>query len=243
LSKTKNDASQKQFIAEKRLKMEEINKFKVYKARVGRKTLYYTKSAYHGFRGFSESIVKIKGEEYREVFPERSKFIAAIAKGLSQTGIKEGSVVLYLGASHGYTPSFMSDIVGKSGFIFALDFAPRVVRDLVFVCEERTNMTPLLEDASHPENYRDLVFDVDVVFQDVAQRNQLQIFLDNCDMFLKQGGFGLLALKARSVDVTRKPKDIFREVRAELEKKMTVVDYRELAPFEKDHAFFIVKKR
>jgi fibrillarin-like pre-rRNA processing protein len=223
--------------------MEEINKFGVYKKRVGKKEFYFTKSIYPGFRGFDERAEKDNGEEYREVKPERSKFVAAIAKGLSQTGIRKGSVVLYLGASHGYTPSFMSDIVGKEGFLFCLDFAPRVVKDLVFVCERRGNMAPMLEDASHPENYADKVPKVDVVFQDIAQREQLRIFLDNCDAFLKPGGFGLLTLKARSVDVGRKPKDIFRDVRAQLEERMSVVDYRELDPFEKDHAFFVVKKK
>lgn len=222
--------------------MEEINKFKIFKDGKGRRTRYFTKDIY-GFRGFDETILNVKGEKFREVNPERSKFVAAVAKGLSQTGIKEGTVVLYLGASHGYTPSFVSDIVGKSGFVFCLDFAPRVVRDLIFVCEARDNMAPILDSANHPENYSAVVTDVDVVFQDIAQRDQIGIFMKNCDAFLKEGCFGLLALKARSVDVTRKPKDIFKETRAELEKKYSVVDYRELDPFEKDHAFFVIKKK
>jgi fibrillarin-like pre-rRNA processing protein len=223
--------------------MEEINKFGVYRKRLGKKTLYYTKSLYPGFRGFDERTDKEEGAEYREVRPDRSKFIAAIAKGLSQTGIKKGSIVLYLGASHGYTPSFMSDIIGEEGFMFCLDFAPRVVKDLVFVCERRKNMAPMLENASHPENYQNIVPKVDVVFQDIAQRDQLQIFIDNCNMYLKPGGFGLLALKARSVDVSKNPKQVFREVKMQLEKQIAVVDYRELDPFEKDHAFFVVKKK
>lgn len=223
--------------------MEEMNKVGIFRERKGKKILYFTKSVYPGFRGFDERIEKINGEEFREVKPERSKFIAAIAKGLSQTGIRHGSIVLYLGASHGYTPSFMSDIVGKEGFLFCLDFAPRVVKDLVFVCEKRGNMAPMLEDAAHPENYAIAVPKVDAVFQDIAQREQVKIFLKNCNMFLKPGGFGLLALKARSVDVSKNPNQLFKEVRAELEKNILVVDYRELDPFEKDHAFFVVKKK
>jgi fibrillarin-like pre-rRNA processing protein len=223
--------------------MEEISKVGIYRERYGKKTLYFTKSVYPGFRGFDERIEKIKGEEFREVKPERSKFVAAIAKGLSQTGIRNGSTVLYLGASHGYTPSFMSDIIGKEGSMFCLDFAPRVVKDLVFVCEKRTNMAPMLEDALHPENYADVVPQVDAIFQDIAQRDQVKIFMKNVDMFLKPGGFGLLALKARSMDVSKNPKVLFKEVRAELEKHILVVDYRELDPYEKDHAFFVVKKK
>jgi fibrillarin-like rRNA methylase len=74
-------------------------------------------------------------------------------------------------------------------------------------------------------------------------KNQVDIFLKNCDKFLREHGFGILALKARSVDVTRKPKDVFKEVRAELEKIYPVVDYKELQPFEQDHALFVIKKK
>ncbi len=224
------------------VKMEEINKLRIFREKRGRKTSLFTKSVFPG-KLFGERIVRVKGSDFRELSAERSKLGAAILKGLSQTGLKQGSVVLYLGASHGYTASFISDVVGLDGFVFCLDFSPRVVRDLVFVCESRSNMLPLLENASMPESYKDRVPLVDVVYQDVAQRDQVGIFLDNCDVFLKSGGFGLLALKPRSIDVTRKPKDIYKEVRALLEEKLVVVDYKELDPFEVDHAFFVVKKK
>lgn len=223
--------------------MEEINKTNIFVKRMGKKKGYYTKSLYPKYRGFAERIDRVKGEEYREVMPERSKLIAAVAKGLSQTGLKAGHSVLYLGASHGYTPSFVSDIVGSEGVVYCLDFAPRVIRDLVFVCEDRKNMLPLFEDAARPERYEDVVPQVDIVYQDIAQRNQLEIFLANCNMYLKQGGFGLLALKARSIDVSRKPGELFSEIERELAKKLTIVDKRKLDPFEKDHAFFVVKKK
>lgn len=192
---------------------------------------------------FEERIIVQDRVHYREWDPKRSKLAAGLLKGISQIGFKEGDLVLYLGASHGYTPSFVSDIVGKKGFVFAIDFAPEVVRDLVILTEERENMAPILGDCNHPEDYKDLVLESDVVYQDIAQKNQVQIFLKNCNAYLKKGGFGLLALKARSVDVTKRPKEIFKQVRAELEKHITIVDYRTLDPFEKDHALFIVKKK
>ena len=68
------------------------------------------------------------------------------------------------------------------------------------------------------------------------------VFLKNVNMFLKDGGYGLLAVKARSVDVTKNPKQIFREFRAQLEKNLAIIDYRELEPFQKDHCMFICKK-
>lgn len=208
----------------------------------GKYTSYYTKTDYPK-NLFEERVKKERDGIYREVDPSRSKLFAGIARGISQIGIKEGSKVLYLGASHGYTPSFVSDMVGKDGFIFALDFAPRVVKDLVFVCDYRENMCALLEDANKPDDFEKKVAEVDVVYMDIAQKNQVEIFLKNCDRFLINGGFGILALKARSVDVTKKPNDIFKQVRAELEKHIIVVDYRTLDPYEKDHALFVVKKK
>jgi fibrillarin-like pre-rRNA processing protein len=224
--------------------MEQIKKFNVYDDNRERKTLY-TKNLTPGKAFFEEELIRQGGVEFRSWEITRSKLGSAIKKGISQIGLKEGDVVLYLGASHGFTPSYVSDIVGENGFVFCLDFAPRVVRDLVFVCEERKNMAPLLLDANHPELYKELIAkDIDVVYQDIAQRNQVEIFLKNCNAYLKRGGFGLLAVKARSIDVTRRPKDIFFQVRKELENSsMTVVDYRELDPFERDHCFFVCKKK
>lgn len=211
---------------------------------------FWTKNATPGTTFFDmEHERKIGSTKYREVSAERSKFVAAVAKGLQQTGLQEGSVVLYLGASHGYTPSFFSDIIGgpqgKKGMLFCLDFAPRVVRDLYFVCEQRPNMAPIMGDANDPDAYAALIPEVDVVYQDIAQRDQVGIFLKNCNQFLKKDGYGLLALKARSIDVSAKPKDIFKKIRIELENNpaYVIIDYRELDPYEKDHAFFVVRKK
>jgi len=206
----------------------------------------FTKNLIPGQNFFDENIIfkNIEGNkiELRNWDPKRSKLGAAIANKISQLGIDEGSKVLYLGASHGFTPSFVSDMVGEKGFVFCLDFAPRVVRDLYLLCQKRPNMAPIIADANKPEDYEDLIPEVDVIFMDIAQREQVKIFLKNFK-FLKKGGFGLLALKARSIDVTKKPKYIFAESRKELEKHVTIVDYRELEPYEKDHCFFVCKKK
>lgn len=223
--------------------MKQIMKFHVYED-VKNKKFIYAHNLVPGKSLFEEELEKHGAYEYRAWDIYRSKLAAGIKKGLSQIGLKEGDIVLYLGASHGYTPSFVSDIVGTHGFVFCVDNAPRVMRDLIFICEERENMAPIMADAAHPEKYKDMVTkEVDLVFQDIAQRNQVDIFLRNCDSYLKKGGFGLLAIKARSIDVSKNPKEIFKKVRAQLEKKITIVDYRELEPYEKDHAMFVCKKK
>jgi len=200
----------------------------------------YTKALVPG-SVYGESMYRHEGSLYREWVPNRSKVAAAIMKGAPNIFIRKGHIVLYLGAASGTTASHISDMVGKDGFIFALDFAPRVVRDLVFLCEKRKNMAPMLFDAHHPETYQDSTAKADIIIQDIAQRDQVDIFLKNIRMFLKKGGYGLLSVKSRSIDVTKKPKDIFRQVHAQLDSSLKVVDSRDLGPFEKDHMMFFCK--
>ncbi|MBS3169082.1 fibrillarin-like rRNA/tRNA 2'-O-methyltransferase [Candidatus Woesearchaeota archaeon] len=201
-----------------------------------------TKSILQGKTHFRERTIRAQKEEYREIDPTRSKLAAAVVKGATNIGIRQGDVVLYLGASHGYTISFVSDMVGKEGLIFGIDPAPRVMRDLVFLAEERKNIIPILADANHPEEYEKRICGADIVYQDIAQRNQAEIFVENCRLFLKKGGYGLLAVKARSIDPKKKSKQIFEEVRKKVEAELTVIDYRILEPLEKDHCMIIVKK-
>jgi len=203
--------------------------------------MLYTKSITPGVKFFEEETIRENGEEYRNFNPTRSKLAAGAVKGIKETGIQSGSGVLYLGAAHGYTVSFVSDIIGSSGFIFAVDFAPRVVRDLVFVAEKRKNIAPILADANRPESYFHRIAAVDVLYQDIAQKNQTEIFLKNAGLFLKKGGYGIIAVKARSIDVTKEPKKIFHEVKNELEKEMAIIDYRILEPFQRAHAIFVLR--
>lgn len=214
--------------------------FEIYQEIRGKRI--FTKSILPGRKHFEERVIREKDGEYREFDPTRSKLAATIMKGCTNAGIRKNDIVLYLGASHGYTISFISDIVGKEGLIFGIDPAPRVVRDLVFLAEKRKNIVPLLVNANHVEEYTDRVSSVDVVYQDVAQKNQAEIFIKNCKTFLKKGGYGLLAIKARSINVKRNPKDIFIEIRNLLDKEFTVIDYKILDPFETDHAMIIIKK-
>lgn len=218
-------------------------KFKgIYELKIGKRSILLTKNLVLGRKVYEEKLLREKGTEFREWDPKRSKLAAAILKDVSEVGIKNDDVILYLGAASGTTASHISDIIGKDGFIFAVDFAPRVVRDLVFVCEDRKNIAPILADANRPEKYLDRVSLVDVIYMDIAQKNQAEIFLKNCELFLKRKGFALLAVKARSVDVTKKPKQVFNLVKRQIEEKLKIIDYKELRPFQKDHCMFVCKK-
>ena len=215
--------------------------FEVYEEK-GRNKLF-TINLTPGKKVYEETLVAQNSIEYREWDPYSSKLAALIVNKCQNIFIRKDDTVLYLGSSTGTTVSHVSDIVGKDGFVFAVDLAPRVMRDLVFNLEARKNVAPILESANHIEKLKERVSIVDVVYQDLAQKNQVDIFLKNIDNFLKKDGYALLAVKARSIDVTRKPKQIFNEVKEQLEKEVIIVDYRTLEPYQKDHAMFIVKKK
>src|SRR3989338_3174419 len=96
--------------------------FEIYEEEYGRQRFLYTVNLVPGKKVYEEKLVQREGKEYREWNPRRSKLAAAILKGIGQIGVRPGLVVLYLGASSGTTPSHVSDILGKDGFMFALDF-------------------------------------------------------------------------------------------------------------------------
>jgi len=208
----------------------------------GRRRLY-TQNLVIGRTVYGEGLVKQDDAEYREWDASKSKLASTILKGSPNVGIRKGNVVLYLGSASGTTVSHVSDMVGSDGFVFAVDIAPRVMRDLIFLCYERKNIAPILADSNKVDILKERVSAVDALYQDVAQKNQVEIFLKNVNLFLKEDGYGLLAVKARSIDVTKQPKQIFKLVKEELEKQMEIIDFRDLHPFQKDHCMFICKKK
>lgn len=222
--------------------MQKSKIFEVYEAQEGRRKQLYTINLVPGSSVYGEKITAQDGIEYRAWDASKSKMASSILKGAPNIGIRKGDVVLYLGSASGTTVSHVSDIVGHEGLIFAVDIAPRVVRDMVFLSCKRKNISPVLADANKVNLLKERVSAADVIYQDVAQKNQLEIFLKNISLFLKDDGYALLALKARSIDVTRQPRQIFKEVREKLEKRLSIIDYRELDPFQKDHCMFICRK-
>jgi len=191
---------------------------------------------------FTEEIISFGSKKYREWDVTRSKLAAAISKGAKGIIINNDSKILYLGAAHGYTISFLSRIADTAK-IFAVEFAPRVGRELVIMAEHTNNVLPIVANANQPNSYYHLLNSVDIVYQDIAQRNQVEIFVKNCSLFLKKDGLALIAIKARSVDVTEKPSKIYAEAKKQLEEHFKIIDYRNLEPMQKDHAFFVCMKR
>lgn len=193
-----------------------------------------------GIKVYNEKLISYEGKEFRSWNPYRSKLAAAILNGLN-IEIKPTYKVLYLGAATGTTVSHISDIV-KDGSIYSVEFSPTAITHLIRLSEKRKNVIPILADANHPDRYSYIVPSVDMVYQDISQRNQTEIFIENIARFLKENGTGIFMVKARSIDVSLKPEKIYDSVCLKLkENKLKIIDKIDLRPYEKDHAAIIVK--
>ena len=204
-----------------------------------------TKNLCPGRNVYGERLIKYQGTEYRVWDAFRSKLAAAILKGLSMVPIKPGDSVLYLGAASGTTASHVSDIVGEKGHVYCVEFASRSIRDLVDnVCPYRSNMSPILEDARFPEKYSLFVRGkVDDIYCDIAQPEQAIVLVRNADLYLKNRGWAMLAVKSQSIDVTKEPSIVYRnEVRVFQSSGFHVEQVVYLEPYEKAHAMILAQR-
>jgi len=176
--------------------------------------------------------------EWRRWDPHRSKVGAMLELGV-ETGLTGGETVLYLGAASGTTVSHVADFAGPT---YAVEFAPRPTRDLLTVAESRPNLFPLLKDAREPETYAHVVEPVDVLVQDVATRGQARVAARNAQ-FLRPDGRLVMAVKARSEDVTADPEEVFEQVTAALAEAYDVRTTQRLEPYHEDHLAVVADPR
>ncbi|MFB6187552.1 MAG: fibrillarin-like rRNA/tRNA 2'-O-methyltransferase [Halobacteriaceae archaeon] len=168
---------------------------------------------------------------YRKWVPHRSKLGAMLALEMNPS-LSKGDTVLYLGAANGTTVSHIADFAGP---VYAIEFAPRPMRELIDVSETRENIIPLLKDARDPESYMHIVEnEIDVIVQDVATTNQVDVARKN-QVFLANDGTLILSLKARSEDITKDPEVIFESALDSLSEDFTVETTQSLEPYHDDH--------
>jgi len=175
---------------------------------------------------------------YRVWDPYRSK-LAALWYLDHSTELKPDEIVLYLGAANGTTVSHVADYTSA---VYAVEFAPRPMQDLLVVAARRKNIIPIYADATRPKEYAPLLEPVNLLYQDVAQPNQAAIVIKNLP-FLKTGGRVILMLKTRSVDIRKSPEEVFKESCTELEAANLKIEKTAwLNPYHIDHAAIICRK-
>ncbi|MFP4143482.1 MAG: fibrillarin-like rRNA/tRNA 2'-O-methyltransferase [Thermoplasmata archaeon] len=201
---------------------------------------YYTLNLVPGEDVYEEELVEQEGFEYRRWDPNRSKLCAFLEKEHSLP-VKPDIDVLYLGAGDGTTVSHLSDIV-TDGKIFAVEIARNPFRNLLSLSKKRKNIYPIMADARDPSNYDDIVSRVDLIYQDISQRDQKEIFLKNL-RFLQKGSFGMIAVKARSINVSESPEVIYEGVEKRLKDEGYEVKTKtDISRWQKDHSIITIKK-
>lgn len=203
---------------------------------------FLTKNLVPGYRSHSEELIVERGKEYRVWDPSHSKPAAALVKGLKHFPLEKGMKVLYLGAANGNTVSFFSDMVGMEGVVYAVEVSERSMHDLNTLAAKRKNIIPILANAKLPSQYS-WVEKVDLVFQDVATSDQSEILIKNATAFLKPRGHAMIAIKSRSIDVTKQPDAVYKRELRKLEKHFTVLEQKTLDPLEKDHLFVVLRAK
>lgn len=200
----------------------------------------YTRNLRPGERVYGEELIVEEGVEYRHWDPWRSKFAAYLLNGAAQLPYDHPQRVLYLGAAHGTTLSHLSDLLPDAQ-LFGVEKSGGSFGTFLALSRRRSNLYPILADAQLPERYQADVGLVDFLYQDVALRNQANVFADNVRACLSTGGHALLMLKVRSVTQRRTVAAVVTETRTTLTRQgLRVIDQRPLTPFARDHVALLV---
>jgi len=201
----------------------------------------FTRNLVPGHRVYGEELRRDGDVEWRQWDPFRSKLAAYLLKGAPRAPWTGAMSVLYLGGSHGTTVSHLSDLLPKAT-LFVVEKSPVSFAPLLRLARQRPNILPILADAQLPERYSADVGPVDLLYQDVAQRAQARIFVENADAVLAPGGVGLLMLKVRSVTQSRPVRAVVEEARKELTAHAyPTTDTADLGPFARDHVALAVR--
>ncbi len=87
-----------------------------------------------------------------------------------------------------------------------------------------------------------LVEKVDDVYCDIAQPEQARVLADNADLFLVDGGWIALAIKAQSIDVTKEPSEVYkREIETLETRNFRIEEVVHLEPYDKAHAMIVAQ--
>jgi fibrillarin-like pre-rRNA processing protein len=204
----------------------------------------YTRNLVPGKQVYGEKLIQRNGMEFREWNPYQSKLAAILMNYPKTHFLQKDKNCLYLGAASGTTVSHFSDIL-DNGIIYAVEFAERSIRQLIQNTSERKNIIPILGDARHPTEYAKSIFtEIDLIYQDVAQPNQAEIAVKNCNYYLKEKGILILAIKSQSIDSVSKSKKVYKKEQKTLEKSgLEILEGINIHRYAENHLVLIGRKK
>jgi fibrillarin-like pre-rRNA processing protein len=185
---------------------------------------------------FGERWAEFDGRTFRSFEPSRSKLASALVKGWTGGVPATGERWLYLGAASGTTASYVADLVGPAGRVYALERSLRPFSRLLGLAERWPNLLPVLGDAREPREYSGLVPPVDGIYADIAQPDQVAILRTNAAWYLRGPGTRvLLALKASSMGREVPPARHLSRTEEELRAEVHLAPSVSLDPFHRAH--------
>ena len=104
--------------------------------------------------------------------PYHSKLSAYLVAGGKNWPFKKNSKILYLGSAEGNTISYLSEIC-KTNSITAVEISPVAMAELLVLAKKKDNIIPCLCDAHFPEKYRIQANNPEIIYQDIAQNDQV----------------------------------------------------------------------
>ncbi len=153
-----------------------------------------------------------------------------------------GEWVLAIGNSLGLGVTPAEGIVRSLGA--SVTISPgQTLHDLIGTSAPRINLIPILADARDPVSYTNMVTEVDIIYQDVAQRGQAEIAIRNAELFLKKGGLLVLIIKSRSIDSVKNTDEVSHNEIRNLGELFKVTGTLNLEPFHSDHAVVLAQKQ
>ena len=168
--------------------------------------------------------------------PYHSKLSAYLMAGGKNWPFKKNSKILYLGSAEGNTISYLSEICLTNN-ITAVEISAVAMAELLVLAKEKENIIPCLNDAHFPEKYRIQANNPEIIYQDIAQNDQVDIFIQNCEYYKPKHAF--LMLKTQSM--AKQYDDIFKKTEKKLNKIFKKVESININKWAKGHSAYYMK--
>tara|TARA_B100000965_G_scaffold338441_1_gene305633 strand:- start:1191 stop:1775 length:585 start_codon:yes stop_codon:yes gene_type:complete len=168
--------------------------------------------------------------------PYHSKLSAYLIAGGKNWPFKKNSKILYLGSAEGNTISYLSEIC-KTNSITAVEISSIAMAELLVLAKKKENIIPCLSDAHFPEKYRVQANNPEIIYQDIAQNDQVDIFIRNCEYYKPKHAF--LMLKTQSM--AKQYDDIFKKTEKKLNKIFKKVESININKWAKGHSAYYMK--
>ena len=191
---------------------------------------------------YKENLVEMNGKYYSIWNPHMSKIAAAIINGMEIFPILKKTKILYLDPTTEKTVKHISNIVGINGKIFVVrDVMKNSKNFLGQIMKNRPNVFLIVPDKTNPTKFSSMTEMVDVVYIDIAKHNEIEITIQNCKNYLRNGGYLMLVVPTKNIDFVNNSSKKNQEERKELQSSFDIIQEINLTGFFEEYSMVIAK--